>query len=64
MTGTLVVLVVTLVLHLVVKLLALVATFVLAKCSGQHVKSMSWTPVHGYTAEFFPPEGEPQSGNN
>ena len=63
MIGTLVVLVITLIAYLLVTLLALVATFFLAWRGGQHVKSMSWSPIHGYTAEFFQPE-ERQSGDN
>jgi hypothetical protein len=63
MTGTLIVLVITLIVYLLVELLALVATFFLAKRNGQRLKAMSWSPVHGYTAEFFPPE-ETQSGTN
>ncbi|MCA1707901.1 MAG: hypothetical protein LC808_33350 [Actinobacteria bacterium] len=63
MTGTLVVLVIGLIVPLLVRLVALAATFFLAKRNGQRLKSMSWSPVHGFTAEFFDSE-EPQSGPN
>ncbi len=63
MTGTLVVLVITLIIELLVVLVALAATFFLANRNGQRMKSMSWSPVHGYTAEFVAPE-ELQSGDN
>lgn len=63
MAGTLVVLVLVLVVRLLVALLALVATSRLARRNGQRVKSMSWSSLRGYTAEFFDIEG-PQSGDN
>ena len=63
MTGTLVVLVITLIVELLVVLVALAASFFLANRNGQRVKSMSWSPIHGYTAEFFEPE-ELQRGHN
>ena len=62
MTGTLVVLVVVLFVQLIVKLVALAATFLLAKRNGERLKSMSWL-LHGYTAEFHE-KPEPQSGHN
>ena len=62
MTGALVVLVVTLFAQLGVKVIALAATFFLARRNGQRLKSMSWS-LRGYTAEFHDIE-EPQSGNN
>lgn len=63
MAGTLIVLAITLVVALLVGIGALVATHRLAKKCGLRLKSISISPVHGYTAEFFEPE-EPQSGNN
>jgi hypothetical protein len=58
MAGTIVVLVIMLVVRLLAPLVALAATFVLARWNGQRLKSMSWSPFRGYTAEFFPPEEE------
>lgn len=63
MAGTLIVLATTLVVALLVGIAALVATHRLAKRHGMRLKSISISPVHGYTAEFFEPE-EPQRGNN
>ena len=47
----LVVLVVMLLAHLGVRIIALAATFHLARRNGQRLKSMSWS-LRGYTAEF------------
>lgn len=63
MAGTLIVLAITLIVVFLVGLGALVATHRLAKKHGLRLKSISISPVHGFTAEFFKPE-EPQSGNN
>lgn len=52
---------ITLVVPLLVGLGGLVATHRLAKKHGLRLKSISISPIHGYTAEFFEPE-EPQSG--
>ncbi len=52
MTGTLVVLVITLIVELLVVLVALAATLFLAGRYGQRMKWMTWSPIHGYT-EFF-----------
>ena len=60
MAGTLAVLALLLISRLLLPLLALVVTSLLARHSGQHLKSMSWSSVHGYTAEFFEPE-EPRA---
>lgn len=62
MPGMLVVLVVMLLAHLGVRIIALAATFHLARRNGQRLKSMSWS-LRGYTAEFHDIK-EPQSGNN
>lgn len=63
MTGTLAVLVILLIVRLLVGVLALVATFALAKRNGQTVKAMSWSPTRGFAAKFFPPhEGRSKSG--
>lgn len=63
MAGTLIVLAITLVIALLVGIGALVVTHHRAKRHGLRLKSISISPVHGYTAEFFEPE-EPQSGHN
>jgi hypothetical protein len=63
MTGTVAVLVVVLIVRLLVGVLAMAATFILAKRNGQSVKAMSWSPTRGFAAKFFPPrEGGTQSG--
>jgi hypothetical protein len=54
MTGTLGVLVVTLIVYLLGWLLVLAATWSLARRNGQAVKSMKWSLVT-FSAEFFPP---------
>jgi hypothetical protein len=48
--------------QLLVWLGGLAATCFLAGRLGLRVKAMKWSPVHGFSAEFFPPEEEPQSG--
>ena len=63
MGGALVMLAITLVVALLVGIGALVATHRLAKKHWLRLKSVSISPVHGYTAEFFEPE-EPESGDN
>ena len=63
MAGTLIVLAITLVVALLAGVAGVVATHRLATRHGLRLKSISISPIHGYTAEFFPPE-EPQSGNN
>lgn len=63
MAGTYVVLAIGLIGPLLRPLLALVATSRLARSNGQRLKSMSWSPLHGYTAEFFDEENR-QSGDN
>jgi hypothetical protein len=65
MAGTVAVLVFLLIVRLLVGVLALVATFALAKRNGQSVKAMSWSSTRGYTAAFFPrDQGMTQSGAN
>lgn len=56
MASTVLVLVLMLICRLLGLLLVMVATSLLAKRSGQAVKSMSWSLRHGYTAEFFEPK--------
>jgi hypothetical protein len=63
MASTVIVLVVSLIGILAVGLVSMFATFHLAKRHGQRVKSVSLSLAHGFTAEFFPPEEEPQSGS-
>jgi hypothetical protein len=64
MAGTLVVLVITLTILLPVGLLTLVATSFLARRMGHRLKSVSISPVHGFTAEFLPPEEPPERTHN
>jgi hypothetical protein len=64
MAGTIIVLVITLVVHLLVAVAAQVATFFLARRNGQHVKSTSWSPVHGFTAAFFEPKDRSAETDN
>ena len=56
MVGTMLVLAIMLICRLLGLLAAVVATSLLAKRTGQAVKSMSWSFRHGYTAEFFEPK--------
>ena len=53
MASTAFVLATLLISRLLAPLVALAATSLLAKRYGQDLKSMSWSSVHGYTAEFF-----------
>ena len=62
MASTLVVLVVMLLAQLGVTIIALAATFYLARRNDQRLKSMSWS-LRGYTAEFHDIK-EPRSGDN
>jgi hypothetical protein len=58
MASAVVVLGIMLIVRLLVSLIALAATCVLARWNGQSLKSMSWSLLRGYTAEFFPPGEE------
>jgi hypothetical protein len=57
MASTLIVLVMLLICRLLAWLVALVATSWLARRNGQALKKMSWSFIHGYTAEFFQEKG-------
>jgi hypothetical protein len=63
MASTPVVLVAMLIVHLLAPLVALAAASLLARRNGRALKSMSWSSLHGFIAEFFEPE-DPQSGDN
>jgi hypothetical protein len=56
MTSTVLVLVILLMCLLLACIVALAATFQLARRNGQAVKSMSFSPRHGITAVFFRPK--------
>lgn len=53
MLGTILVLVITLIVLTLIFLTALSIAFMLAKWHGQQLKSMSLSPTHGVTAEFY-----------
>ena len=52
MTGTILVLFIVLIIHLLAFISLVVIASMLAKRSGQQIKMVSWSPTHGFTAEF------------
>jgi hypothetical protein len=55
-TYTVLVMVALLILRLLLWLGAIAATSLLAKRNGQKLKKMSWSFLHGYTAEYYDSE--------
>ena len=53
MAGTLLVLVMLPIVSLLASLTFLAACSRQARRNGQHVKSMSWSPRHGFSAKFY-----------
>ncbi len=62
MASTLLVLAIVLICQPLVCIAVLVAIFQLTKRNGQALKSMSWHPRHGLTAQFF--KKRTKSGHN
>lgn len=55
---TLVVMVLVLTVNLLFSLIALAVCLMLARRSGQSLRSVSWSPRRGLSATFFPPWDE------
>lgn len=53
MLGTILVLVITLIVVTLIFLSVLLTVFVLARRNGQQLKTLSLSPTHGVTAEFY-----------
>lgn len=52
MTGTEIVLVIVLAVRILASLLTMLTAVVLAWRNGQRLRSVSWSPIRGFTAEF------------